>query len=59
MVIEAREITIGPEEREQRGRLRAIEEALKELHDAYWRALEHGERRLIVTLSVKAEWKDA
>lgn len=37
--IDAREITIGSEEREQRGRLRVLEEALDELCKVYRRAL--------------------
>lgn len=59
MVIETRKIAIGPDEREQRGLRRAIEEALDEMRKAYWHALDQGERRVIVTLSVTVEWKNA
>ncbi len=59
MIVEAREITIAPEDRDARGRRRALEEALDEMREAYWHALDQGERRVIVTLSVKVEWKNA
>lgn len=54
-VMEAREIGIGPEEREQRGRMRALEEALDLLRAAYWRAIEQGGKDVRITIVVRAE----
>lgn len=54
-VLEIVHVTLTEDVRADRGRLRALEEALDRLREAYWRSLEEGPRDVRITLSLRAE----
>lgn len=54
-VLEIVRVTLTEDVRAERGRLRALEEALDRIREAYWRSLEEGPRDVRITISLHAE----
>jgi hypothetical protein len=53
-VLESVRVEITEDMRVERGRLRALNEAIERLREAYWRALEQGPRDVAITLALIA-----
>lgn len=53
-VLEAVKLQITEDVRAERGRLRALEEALDRLREAYWRAIEEGPRDVAIGITLIA-----